>query len=127
MAAKAWTSATIAAVTPSIYIRAVTNTERSAGRHQPDDPKPGWWDPMIGPGRGIDTDRWFVVCTNVLGGCQGTTGPATPHPDDGRPYGSRFPVVTIRDMVRAQAQLGQYLGIVFLGDQIPDYISFGRG
>ena len=59
---------------------------------------------LIGPGRPIDTDRWFVVCANVLGGCQGTTGPASPHPGPtGRPYGSRFPVVTIRDMVRTQA------------------------
>ena len=59
-----------------------------------------------GPGKPIDTDKYFVVCANVLGGCQGSTGPASPHPLDGEPYGSRFPVVTIRDMVRAQAQLG---------------------
>ena len=63
------------------------------------------------PGRPIDTDRWFVVCANVLGGCQGSTGPASPHPADGRPYGSRFPVLTIRDMVRAQAQLADHLGV----------------
>ena len=72
---------------------------------------PGWWDDMIGPGRPIDTDRWFVVCANVLGGCQGSTGPASPHPVDGRPYGSRFPVITIRDMVRAQARLANHLGV----------------
>jgi homoserine O-acetyltransferase/O-succinyltransferase len=72
---------------------------------------PGWWDGMVGPGAPIDTDRWFVVCANVLGGCQGSTGPASPHPDDGRPYGSRFPVITIRDMVRAQARLTTHLGI----------------
>jgi len=71
----------------------------------------GWWDDLIGPGKAIDTDRWFVVCSNVLGGCQGTTGPASPHPLDGAPYGSRFPVVTIRDMVRAQARLTTHLGI----------------
>jgi homoserine O-acetyltransferase len=74
-------------------------------------PTPGWWEGVIGPGRPIDTDRWFVVCANVLGGCQGSTGPASPHPDDGRPYGSRFPVITIRDMVRAQARLANHLGI----------------
>jgi homoserine O-acetyltransferase/O-succinyltransferase len=74
-------------------------------------PEPGWWEPMVGPGRPIDTNRWFVVCANVLGGCQGTTGPASPHPVDGRPYGSRFPVVTIRDMVRTQARLADHLGI----------------
>ena len=72
---------------------------------------PGWWDGVIGPGAALDTDRWFVVCANVLGGCQGTTGPASPHPDDGRPYASRFPVVTIRDMVRAQARLADHLGV----------------
>ncbi len=74
-------------------------------------PAPGWWEGMIGPGRPIDTDRWFVVCANVLGGCQGSTGPASPHPADGRPYGSRFPVVTIRDMVRAHARLADALGV----------------
>jgi homoserine O-acetyltransferase len=72
---------------------------------------PGWWDDMVGPGKVIDTDRLFVVCANVLGGCQGSTGPASPHPLDGRPYGSRFPVVTIRDMVRAQARLADELGV----------------
>lgn len=73
--------------------------------------EPGWWDGMVGPGKPIDTDRYFVVCANVLGGCQGSTGPASPHPADGEPYGSRFPVITIRDMVRAQARLGEHLGI----------------
>jgi homoserine O-acetyltransferase len=59
----------------------------------------------------IDTNRWFVVCSNVIGGCQGTTGPASPHPVDGKPYGSRFPVITVRDMVRAQLRLTDALGI----------------
>jgi homoserine O-acetyltransferase len=72
---------------------------------------PGWWDGVIGPGDPIDTDRWYVVCANVLGGCQGSTGPSSPHPDDGQPYGSRFPVITIRDMVRAQARLMDHLRI----------------
>jgi homoserine O-acetyltransferase len=70
----------------------------------------GWWDDVIGPGKAIDTDRWFVVCPNVLGGCQGSTGPASTSPD-GSPYGSRFPVVTIRDMVRVQARLADHLGV----------------
>ncbi len=74
-------------------------------------PTAGWWEGLIGPGLAIDTDRWFVVCANVLGGCQGSTGPASPHPVDGEPYGSRFPVVTIRDMVRAQARLADHLSI----------------
>jgi homoserine O-acetyltransferase len=73
--------------------------------------EPGWWDEMVGPGKPIDTNRFFVVCANVLGGCQGSTGPSSQHPADGRPYGSRFPVVTIRDMVRAQARLTEHLGI----------------
>ncbi len=74
-------------------------------------PEPGWWEGMVGPGKPIDTNRWFVVCSNVVGGCQGSTGPATPHPVDGRPYASRFPVITIRDMVRAQARLADHLGV----------------
>jgi homoserine O-acetyltransferase len=71
----------------------------------------GWWDGVVGPGRAIDTNKYFVVCANVLGGCQGSTGPASAHPDDGKPYGLRFPVVTIRDMVRAQAHLADALGV----------------
>jgi homoserine O-acetyltransferase len=77
-----------------------------------DDPaeRPGWWDEAVGPGKMFDTDRYFVICSNVLGGCQGSTGPASPAPD-GRPYGLRFPVVTIHDMVAAQARLLDHLGI----------------
>ncbi|MET0144144.1 MAG: homoserine O-acetyltransferase [Ilumatobacteraceae bacterium] len=74
-------------------------------------PEPGWWEGLVGPGRAIDTRRWFVVCVNVLGGCQGSTGPASPHPVDGQPYASRFPVLTIRDMVRAQARLSDAIGV----------------
>jgi homoserine O-acetyltransferase/O-succinyltransferase len=71
---------------------------------------PGWWDALIGPGAPIDTDRWFVVCPNALGGCQGTTGPASLAPD-GRPWGSRFPAVTVRDQVLVEAALADHLGI----------------
>ena len=71
----------------------------------------GWWEGVVGPGQAIDTNKYFVVGTNVLGGCQGSTGPASLHPDDGKPYALRFPVVTIRDMVRAQASLSDALGI----------------
>ena len=74
-------------------------------------PTPGWWEGVVGDGHAIDTTRYFVVCANVLGGCQGSTGPASPHPDDGRPYALRFPVVTIRDIVRSQATLADALGI----------------
>src|SRR5262245_2311345 len=73
--------------------------------------KPGWWDAMVGPGRPFDTERYFVICSNVIGGCQGSTGPSSLDPATGKPYGARFPVVTIADMVRAQARLLDRLGI----------------
>lgn len=73
--------------------------------------KPGWWNLMVGPGRPIDTDHYFVICANVLGGCLGTTGPATINAETGMPYGLDLPVVTIRDMVRAQALLVDHLGV----------------
>lgn len=94
-----------------LICHAWTGDSHAAGPAGRGHPAPGWWDDLIGPGLAIDTDRWFVVCSNVLGGCQGSTGPASSHPDDGRPYGSRFPVVTIRDMVRAQARLATHLGV----------------
>jgi len=90
---------------------ALTGDSHAAGDSGPSHPTAGWWSDMIGPGRAIDTDRYFVVCSNVVGGCQGTTGPADVDPADGRRYGPRFPVVTIRDMVRAQALLADHLGI----------------
>jgi len=73
--------------------------------------KPGWWSLMVGPGRPIDTDRYFVICANVLGGCMGTTGPASTNPETGSPYGLDLPVITIGDMVRAQVMLIDRLGI----------------
>jgi len=71
----------------------------------------GWWEPLVGPGKAFDTERYFIVCSNVLGGCYGSTGPATVDPRSGKPYGMRFPVVTIRDMVRAQKLLLEHLGV----------------
>ncbi len=79
--------------------------------HGPDDGEEGWWEPLVGPGRVFDTNRYFVICSNVLGGCQGSTGPASYDPQSGQPYGGRFPVITIRDMVRAQRELIGHLGI----------------
>ena len=73
--------------------------------------KSGWWDSLIGPGKPIDTERYFVICPNVVGGCMGSTGPASINPDSGKPWGLEFPVITIRDMVRAQAMLLDHLGI----------------
>lgn len=73
--------------------------------------QPGWWDSMIGPGRAFDTDRYFIICSNVLGGCRGTTGPGSLNPATGQPFGMRFPVVTIQDMIRLQKLLVEHLGI----------------
>ena len=73
--------------------------------------KPGWWDNMIGPGKAFDTDKYFVICTNVLGGCRGTTGPSSVNPETGCPYAMTFPVITIADMVRLQKMLVDWFGI----------------
>jgi len=78
---------------------------------QSGDDAPGWWDVMVGPGKAIDTDRFFVVCSNVLGGCSGTTGPSSIDPETGEPYGLHFPMVTIEDMVDVQARLLHALGV----------------
>jgi homoserine O-acetyltransferase len=72
---------------------------------------PGWWDSFIGPNRAINTDKFFVICVNYLGGCYGSTGPASLHPEDGKPYGSRFPFIKMEDVVRSQALLLDHLGI----------------
>ena len=77
----------------------------------PDGSRPGWWEEAIGPGKPFDTDRYFVICSNVLGGCAGSTGPASLDPSTGRPFGMRFPVVTVRDMVQAQIRLIDWFGI----------------
>lgn len=94
-----------------LVIHAMTGDSHAAGEPSAEYRRGGWWDPMIGPGRLIDTDEYFVVCSNLLGGCSGSTGPASIDPETGRPYGSRFPVVTIRDMVRAQRRLLDALGV----------------
>jgi homoserine O-acetyltransferase len=94
-----------------LVCHALTGDSHAAGDSGPSHPTSGWWHELIGPGKAIDTDRYFVVCSNVLGGCQGTTGPADLDPVDGRRHGPRFPVVTIRDMVRIQARLADHLGI----------------
>lgn len=89
----------------------LTMDAHAAGWNSEEDKKPGWWDEMIGPGKAIDTNRYFVISQNMLGGCTGTTGPSSLNPDTGRPYGSSFPKITIEDMVRAQRLLVEHLGI----------------
>ncbi|MEO6092298.1 MAG: homoserine O-acetyltransferase [Novosphingobium sp.] len=95
-----------------LLFHALTGDQYVACAH-PVTGKPGWWARMVGPGKPIDTDRFHVICANVIGGCAGSTGPASPAPD-GRPYGMRFPVITVRDMVRAQVALLEQLGITRL-------------
>jgi homoserine O-acetyltransferase len=89
---------------------ALTGDQHVANLH-PVTGKPGWWETMVGPGKPIDTDRYFVLCANVIGGCMGSTGPSSTNPATGRPYGPDFPVITVRDMVRSQARLLDHLGI----------------
>lgn len=90
---------------------ALTGDAHVAGCHEDTPDARGWWDEMIGPGKGIDTRYYYVVCANVLGGCRGTTGPSSPNPATGRPYGSDFPPISVGDMVRAHRLLLEHLGI----------------
>lgn len=90
---------------------ALTASAHAAGLNSPEDKYPGWWDVMIGPGKAIDTDKYFVICPNILGSCYGTTGPSTLNPQTGNPYGSSFPVISISDIVRVQHQLLKHLGV----------------
>ncbi len=93
-----------------LILHALTGDSHVVGEVEPGHPTPGWWPGLIGPGCPIDTDRWFVVAPNVLGGCQGSTGPASPSPD-GTPWASRFPQLTIRDQVLAEQRVTDHLGI----------------
>jgi homoserine O-acetyltransferase len=94
-----------------LVMHALSGDAHVAGRHHPTDRKPGWWDTLVGPGRALDTERYFVVCANVIGGCQGSTGPSSIDPATDRPYGMRFPSVTVGDMVAAQVRLLDRLGV----------------
>jgi homoserine O-acetyltransferase len=94
-----------------LICHALSGDAHVAGRHAPQDRKAGWWDEAVGPGKAFDTDRYFVVCSNVIGGCSGSTGPSSVNPATGKPYGLTFPVVTVADMVEAQRWLMDFLGI----------------
>lgn len=94
-----------------LILHALSGDAHAAGYHSRRDEKPGWWDIMIGPGKTFDTDRYFVICSNIIGGCKGSTGPSSPDPETGEPYALDFPMITIRDMVEAQRHLIDFLGI----------------
>jgi len=94
-----------------LILHALSGDSHVAGYYSTEDEKPGWWDCMVGPGKGIDTEKFFVVCANIIGSCMGSTGPSSVNPATGRVYGLDFPVVTIGDMVTAQRALVDHLGI----------------
>jgi homoserine O-acetyltransferase len=97
-----------------VIAHALSGDHHCAGIHSLNDRKPGWWNNLIGPGKAVDTLRFFVVCVNVLGGCVGSTGPSSINPETEKPYGVAFPFVTIRDMVRSQKLLLDHLGVTSL-------------
>ncbi len=94
-----------------LIVHAFSGDAHAAGYHGDSDKKPGWWDSMIGPGKAFDTRQYFVICSNVLGGCMGTSGPNSTDPATGKPYAMDFPVITIQDMVKLQKMLIDHLGI----------------
>ncbi|MBN2244415.1 MAG: homoserine O-acetyltransferase [Candidatus Aminicenantes bacterium] len=94
-----------------IVCHALSGSSHVAGYYSSSDEEPGWWDNMVGPGKGINTDKYFVICSNILGSCYGSSGPSSIDPKTGKPYGLSFPLITIADMVRAQKELIDLLGI----------------
>ncbi len=94
-----------------LIFHALSGDAHVAGFNSPDEKKPGWWDSMVGSGKAFDTDKYFVICANVLGGCRGSTGPASINPKTGKAYGLEFPAITLTDMVNAQVPLFDSLGI----------------
>ncbi|HUX72153.1 MAG TPA: homoserine O-acetyltransferase [Cellulomonadaceae bacterium] len=110
VAYETWGTLNAAGDNAVLVLHALTGDAHVTGEAGPGQPTPGWWSSLVGPGAPLDTDRWFVVAPNVLGGCQGTTGPSSIAPD-GDPWGSRFPHVTVRDQVAAELALTDHLGV----------------
>jgi len=96
-----------------LLLHALSGDAHAAGFHE-GDKDPGWWDDMVGPGKAFDTDRYFIICSNVIGGCKGSSGPTSVHPQTGKPYGLDFPIITIKDMVQAQKHLVEHMEITRL-------------
>jgi len=111
LAYETWGELNEAADNAVLLVHALTGDSHAAGGPNETHKRGGWWDPIVGSGLAVDTDKFFVVCSNVLGGCSGSTGPASVEPGSGRPHGMRFPAVTIRDMVRVQRRLLDALGV----------------
>jgi homoserine O-acetyltransferase len=97
-----------------LILHALSGDSHVAGYYSEDDPKPGWWDIMVGPGKGIDTEKYFVICSNILGSCMGSTGPSSINPKTNKPFALSFPFVTIGDMVKSQRALMEHLGLTKL-------------
>ncbi len=93
-----------------LVMHAFSGDAHAAGFYE-GDADPGWWDPLVGPGKALDTEKYFIICSNIIGGCKGSTGPCSPNPKTGKPYAVDFPFITIEDMVKAQKYLIDYLGI----------------
>ncbi|MCL4377673.1 MAG: homoserine O-acetyltransferase [Actinobacteria bacterium] len=94
-----------------LIFHALSGDAHAAGYNSADEKKPGWWDIMIGPGKPFDTDKYFVICSNIIGGCKGSTGPSSINPKTGKPYGITFPIISIKDMIIPQKKLLDYFGI----------------
>src|SRR3954470_1231126 len=111
LAYETWSELNATGENAILVVHALTGDSHCSGGASEAYKRGGWWDAMVGPGRAVDTEENFVVCSNVLGGCSGSTGPASPDPETGCPYGMRFPIVTMRDIVRAQKRLLDDLGV----------------
>ena len=111
LAYETWGTLNAAGDNAVLITHALTGNTHAHDAQRPDDTKIAWWNPLIGPGRFFDTSRYFVICSNVLGSCYGSTGPSSIDPATGRPFGAHFPLITIRDMVHAQRRLVDHLGV----------------